>query len=96
MEVAGPSLFILGANINQRKLNALTYWRNYVYTALQNLKVEYKWKGWGQLLHEQARKNPESLGFDPGATHSLGKCNNTGYKQKDSSCNEVICVVKGL
>ena len=33
-------------------------------------------------MNEQARKNPESLGFDPGATHSLDKCNNTGYNQK--------------
>ena len=42
--------------------------------ALQNLKVEYKRKGRGQLLHEQVRKYPKSLGFDLGATHSLGKC----------------------
>ena len=42
---------------------------------MQNFSVEYKCKGQGQLLHEQARKNPEGLGFDPKATHSLGKCN---------------------
>ena len=44
------------------------YLRNY--TALQNLKVEYKCKGQVQILHEQPRKNLEGLGFDPGAVHS--------------------------
>ena len=32
---------------------------------MQNFSVEYKCKGQGQLLHEQARKNLEGLGFDP-------------------------------
>ena len=40
-------------------------WRNY--TALQNLKIEYKYKGRGQLLCEQARK---ILVFDPGYSYS--------------------------
>ena len=29
------------------------------YKALQNLKVEHKCKGQGQLLHEQARNKPQ-------------------------------------
>ena len=44
------------------------------FTALQNLIVEYKCKEQDnqlQLLHEQARKNPEGLRFNPGETHSL-------------------------
>ena len=43
------------------------------YTTLQNLDVWVWRKGQGQLLHEQARKNPEGLGFDPGATCNLSK-----------------------
>ena len=38
-------------------------------------QIEYKRRGQGQLLHEQARKNLKGLGFDPEATHCLGKCN---------------------
>ena len=43
------------------------------YTALQNLSVWVWRKGQGQLLHQQARKNPEGLGFDLGATYNLGR-----------------------
>ena len=34
---------------------------------------EHNAKGEIIIIREQARKNPEGLGFDPGATHNLGK-----------------------
>ena len=40
------------------------------FAALNN---EYNTKGDNNFKNKQ--KNPEGLGFDPGATHNLGKCN---------------------
>ena len=42
------------------------------YTTLQNSKLSLNAKD-KEIIREQARKNPETLGFDPGATHNLGK-----------------------